>query len=145
MKTKYLVLACAALAAAVVGIGHAKSNDDERRQAGASAKTVELIFKTPSNGVILKGDPSRSEETHIATVDTSSYRRIRVMARSVNNEITDALLGVYEGELDNTHGVFHGFYGTHIVDVPGTVTIVRGAVSPEYENIPIRVVIYGER
>jgi len=145
MKPKYIVLVCALSAAVVAGIAQARSDDSGPRPVAGPKSTVELLFRTPPNGVLLKGDPTGREQTLIATLDTSSYRRIRIFARSLNDEATDAMVAAYEGELNVTLGAFSGYQGTHIVDVPGTEISVRGTVSPESEGVPIRVVIYGER
>ena len=145
MKTRYIILACTLSAAVAAGIVQARSDDNAPHPVAGPKSTVELIFKTPPNGVLLKGDPTRNEQTLIARLDTSSYRRIRVFARSLNDEDSDALVAVYEGELDVHLGAVSAYQGSHIVDVPGTEISVRGTVLPESEGVPIRVVVYGER
>ena len=145
MKTRYIILACALSAAVAAGIAQARSDDNGPRPVAGPKSTVELIFKTPPSGVLLKGDPTGREQTLIATLDTSSYRRIRFFTRTLNDEPTDAMVGAYEGELDAHLGILSAFQGSHIVDIPGTEISVRGTVSPEFEGVPIRMVVYGER
>jgi hypothetical protein len=144
MKTKYIFLACALVAALIAGIAQARSDDDHGQlRAGKAGKTVELIFKTPPDGVVLEP----GNETVIATIDTSSYRRIRVAARSLAEAPGEfPAMYVYEAEFNVLllgFGTASELGATAIYDVPGISTTIKAFVGQISQ--PIAVVVYGER